>query len=193
MAAESYFQPLILTEQMEKRMEDILEDSWLTVKSVDCSHSRRYLTTTMMELVVDYEVELPILLFRVPILSQRESIRIKGWTGKEGLGLGTGEEEIVYMTEHGVVYHADMECTYLKLTIRPIESAEAENYRNAGGEKYRACESCGKPNFSQRTVYITDQGNRYHSSLDCKGLKRTVFAVAKKDIYGIGGCSKCVK
>ena len=192
MAAESYFQPTILTGQMETRMEDILEDSWLEIKNIDCSQSRRYLTTTIMELVVDYQVELPILLFRLPILSQRESIRIKGWTGKEGLGLGEGEDEIVYMTQNGVVYHEDIHCTYLELTIRPIESTQVEDYRNAGGEKYRVCESCGKPSTGQKTVYITNQGNRYHSSLDCKGLKRTVCAVAKKDIYGIGGCSKCV-
>ena len=192
MAVESYLQPLIFTEQLEQRIEEFLDEGWLEVKGIDCSRSRRYLTTTIMELVVDYQIEFPILIFRVPILTQSESIRIKGWTGKDGLGLGSGDEEIVYMTEHGVVYHEDIHCTHLELTIRPIGSSEIESYRNASGDKYRACETCGKMILSQKTVYITEQGNRYHSSLDCKGLKRTVYAVAKKDIYGIGGCSKCV-
>lgn len=193
MAAESYYQPLILASQMESRMvetigEEILEESLIAggTQGLDCSRSRSYLTTTIMELIVDYQIELPILMFRIPILSQSESIRVKGWTGEDSLGIGLGDYEIVYMTDYGVVYHSDISCTYLELSIHPILSSEIPS-------SYTVCEFCGEPSALQKTVYITDYGNRYHKSLSCQALKRNIHAVPKKDVYGIGGCSKCVK
>lgn len=200
MAAESYFQPLVLSGQMEKRMveligEEVLENSYIVggKDGIDCSRSRSYLTTTIMELQVDYQIELPFLMFRIPILSRSESIRIKGWSGKEGDGIDLGENEVVYMTEHGIVYHSDISCTHLELSIHPVSKEALEEYRNAGGEKYSACLFCKEPEILQKVVYVTEQGDRYHSTLDCIGLKRTVYTVLKKEIYGIGGCSKCVK
>ena len=193
MAAESYYQPLVLTGQMESRMvetigEEMLEHSLIAggARGLDCSRSRSYLTTTIMELVVDYKIELPILMFRIPILSQSESIRVKGWTGDESLGLGLGDYEIVYVTDYGIVYHSDISCTYLELSIHPVLSSEIPS-------TYSACEYCGEPSATQKTVYITEYGNRYHKTLNCQGLKRNIHAVPKKDVYGIGGCSKCVK
>ena len=192
MAAESYLQPLVLTEQMERRMWELIDEEWKDQVEIDCSRSRRYLTTTIMELVVDYEAELPWFMFRIPILSRSEKLRIKGWTGRDGLGLGTGMDEIVYMTANGIVYHEDLNCSYLDLSIRPIAGSDIEEYRNAGGEKYYSCERCN--GFGQTdTVYITEHGNRYHRSFMCSGLKRIIYTVSKKDIFGIGGCSKCTK
>ena len=193
MAAESYYQPLVLASQMEARMvesigEEILEESLIAggIQGLDCSRSRSYLTTSIMELVVDYQIEMPILMFHIPILSQSESIRVKGWTGKESLGIGLGDYEIVYVTDYGIVYHSDISCTYLELSIHPIFVSEIP-------AAYSACEFCGEPSALQKTVYITDYGNRYHKTLNCQGLKRNIHAVPKKDVYGIGGCSKCVK
>ena len=193
MAAEGYYQPLVVSSQMESRMvenigEDVLNNSMIAggAEGLDCSRSRSYLTTTIMELVVDYQIELPILMFQIPILNQSESILVKGWTGDESLGLSLGDYEIVYVTDYGMVYHSDISCTYLELSIRPVQS---NNIPSA----YTPCELCGAPSGLQKTVYITEYGNRYHRTLNCQGLKRNIHAVPKKDVYGIGGCSKCVK
>lgn len=190
MAVESSVQPIIFPAQMEARLaeeigEDFLDNSMIRGGSegLDCSRSRNYFTTTIMDLVVDYELEIPGLFFHVPVLERSSSIRIKGWSGKEGLGLGFGNGQVVYMTEYGMVYHTDMSCTYLELSIHPILKEEAKGYT--------ACSYCGK--FSEEEmVYVTDYGERYHTSLDCRGLKRKVYTVALEDVYGIGGCGKCV-
>ncbi len=193
MAAEGYYQPLVIASQMESRMvetigEETLEKSMIAggAEGLDCSRSRSYLTTTIMELVVDYKIELPILMFQVPILDQSVSIRVKGWNGAETLGIGAGDYEIVYVTDYGIVYHSDISCTHLELSIRPVQSANIPS-------AYTTCEYCGEPSALQKTVYITEYGNRYHSTLNCQGLKRNIRAVPEKDVYGMGGCSKCVK
>ena len=182
----------LLPVRMEERLvetigEERLEQSMVVggKEGLDCSRSKQYWGTTIMELVVDYEVQVPVLLFRLPSFSRSESIRIKGWSGKEGLGLGSGMEEIVYMTEHGIVYHKDVSCTYLELSIHPIQKDEIKGYS--------PCIYCKGVSEDQQIVYVTDYGNRYHGTLDCRGLRRKVYAVPLKEVYGIGGCSKCVK
>lgn len=191
MAVESSIQPMIFTAKMEERLvetigEEILENSMIRggASGLNCSASKSYFATTIMELVVEYELEVPIFLFRIPILSQKESIRIKGWSGKEGLGLGIGSEQMVYMTEHGIVYHADMSCTYLELSIHPVLKSEITGYR--------PCSYCSRLAKEQEMVYVTTYGEVYHSTLDCRGLRRKVYVVPLSEVYGIGGCSKCV-
>lgn len=42
-------------------------------------------------------------------------------------------------------------------------------------------------------LYITETGNKYHSSLDCSGLKRHIDAVPITEVGGMGACSKCTR
>ena len=100
-----------------------------------------------------------------------------------------GEEEYVYMTETGTVYHKDRECTYLRLSIKEVDRAELKDLRNSSGHKYYACRSCGKAAGGR--VYITDDGTCYHSSLSCHGLKRTVNCIPLSEAGGRRVCSRC--
>ena len=100
------------------------------------------------------------------------------------------ELDIVYITESGVVYHEDRNCTYLMLSIREVPRHVAENDVNQWGKKYSPCEKC-KPNATNLMLYITDEGERYHADRNCSGLKRTVFSVPRSSAAGYRACSRC--
>lgn len=101
------------------------------------------------------------------------------------------EEETVFITETGTVYHKDRGCTHLDLTIVPTTLAAAVTDRNKSGAIYHACERCGGRPQSGDTVYTTDYGTRYHNSLSCSGLKRTVIEIKLSEAAGRPPCKKC--
>ena len=146
--------------------------------------------TAVAQLVVTYEVDLPIPVFSISGIPYRQEIKIKGWCGYVATGLGNTTEETVYVTETGLVYHKNYHCTYLDLSIQPVAAQNVSDLRNSSGGKYYACERC-HPSASAKMVYITGYGDRYHSELSCSGLKRTVYAVPLSEAIGKGACSKC--
>lgn len=156
---------------------------------LDCSGSGMSPRTGIGELTARYQIRIPFAIFHVPPITHKESIRIKAWTGYEKETFGLKDSEIVYVTETGLVYHRDYHCTYLELSIHTVPEKEVSSLRNESGGKYYPCEHCRKQ--AGGNVYITDFGNRYHSSLSCSGLKRTVYAVPLSEVIGKGECSKC--
>ena len=158
---------------------------------IDCSRSYMSPRTGIGKLVVDYKVSLPVPMFPIREISQTESIRIKAWTGYEKESFGDLSEETVYVTETGLVYHRDYHCTYLDLSIQRVNVSDVETLRNTDGGKYYACRLCHGGNGD--SVYITEDGEKYHGSLSCSGLKRTVYAVPLSEVIGKGGCTRCAK
>ena len=103
----------------------------------------------------------------------------------------TETKQMVYVTETGTVYHLSRSCTHLDLAISPVTSEQLSASRNASGGNYRVCELCGMSAASQGTYYITKEGDRYHSSLSCSGLKRTVYEIPISQVGDRRPCSRC--
>ena len=99
----------------------------------------------------------------------------------------------MYVTETGIVYHKDAHCTYLDMSIHMVRADELDGLRNQSGGRYYPCESCGKQEENADLYFFTDYGTRYHKTLDCKKIKRCIYAISIDEAYGLGGCSKCVK
>ncbi|MDO4522692.1 MAG: pilus assembly protein [Eubacteriales bacterium] len=122
--------------------------------------------------------------------------RVRAWTGRIGSG-GNGsdegeqqeKEEMVYMAKTGTVYHKDPDCTHIRLSIQKMDRAKVNAARNISGGKYHACERCKTSGAS--TVYVTVYGDKYHGSIGCSGLKRTVSRVPLSEAKGLRPCSKC--
>lgn len=152
----------------------------------------------MIDLVLTYQIRTPIGAVKLPGNFFIQRARVRAWTGREGSenadgsGKEDGEEDYVYVAATGSVYHEDPDCTHLKLSIREIDPGALDTLRNNNGGIYHSCEKCGN-NSAGGTVYITKEGNRYHTSLSCSGLKRTVRQVRRDSLDGMRVCSKCGK
>ncbi len=115
------------------------------------------------------------------------------WTGYEipdDPAAAQEQLDIVYMTENGSVYHKDRKCTHLVLSIRQVTPDVAKSAKNNSGSGYTPCEKC-RPDPTDTPLYITEEGDRYHSSKDCPGLKRNVFSVLKSRVRDVKACSRC--
>lgn len=145
-----------------------------------------------VDTVLSYRVEPIVKILGFSGFSMKNSCHMKAWTGyvlSENAADGEGNDELVYVTETGSVYHKNRNCTYLALSIRSVKRESVSGLRNETGAKYYPCEKCGADAGS--TVFLTEQGNRYHSSLACNGLKRTIYTVPISEAGGRGPCSRC--
>ena len=135
----------------------------------------------------------------LPDVRMFNTVKVHAWTGKEYVneeGQAGGEEKekepMIYVTENGSVYHKDIGCSYLDLSISHVSKNAAEGLRNHYGEKYSPCETCGKGQEQGGMVYITETGNRYHTLESCSGLKRTVRMEKQSHVSGkMHACSRC--
>lgn len=136
----------------------------------------------------DYFIKLPIPFFKVKGMRVTQTSTSRKWTGDRELW---SDEDYVYVTEHGTVYHCNRNCRYLDLSIRMVEYAQIGTLRNKNEHKYNDCNQCVAKNKAYQQVYITDYGEVYHATLSCSGLKRTVYMVSKSEVGNKGPCSKC--
>lgn len=116
------------------------------------------------------------------------------WIGYD-LSRGGGDEaadreELVYITQSGTVYHRERSCKYLNPSIQLIAREQAQNGENESGKRYTPCRSCGG---AGELVYVTAGGERYHSTVTCSGLKRTISSVTLTEAIAAGrhACSGC--
>ena len=115
-----------------------------------------------------------------------------GWMPGDGAGgeAGSGAQGQAYVTRYGSVYHLDPDCIYLNPQVRAVPGASVDQYRSGNGAKYYPCEYC-RPDRSG-TVYITKEGNRYHSSDTCGAITRHVRQMdAEAAQENLRPCPKC--
>ncbi len=137
-----------------------------------------------------YEMRMPCVLFGDLRFSFVQSVQSRKWIGNISLEQSDSDtDQWVYITTYGTVYHGKRDCRYLDLSIRAVNRHALLTLRNKDGKIYRMCGTCGKS--KQGTVYVTDYGTHYHSSLSCSGLKRTIYMVKLSQTGGRKPCSKC--
>ena len=139
----------------------------------------------------EYRISMPFPVFHTPIGHYEGRIRYKAWNGYHGAGEEGEKEEMVYVTENGVVYHKNPSCTHLALSITSVSVHNLSTCRNENGGKYHACEYCGRFANTDGTVYIARDGDCYHSRRDCSGLKRAVEKIPISQVGGRRPCSRC--
>ena len=146
-------------------------------------------------LQASYKIRLPGLSGNLITIRLCQTSRRKCWTGRTGRAAedGTGEEDpIVYIADTGSVYHKDPGCYHLNVTVRSVSFGSVGAARNNGGGRYKPCEHCASAADAGSAVFITPEGDRYHVTRDCSGLKRSLKCVPLSEC-GLPPCSNCGK
>lgn len=144
-----------------------------------------------VDLKAVYRMKLPVRLLGNIQYQVVQEAKCRKWTGYQTGQDEQKTDEWLYYTEHGTVYHTSRTCTYLDLSIRGVPYGQAGSFRNKSGGKYHKCEKCGSTAAGHGMVYITDYGNRYHNSLTCSGLKRSIYMIRRSKATDKRMCSKC--
>ncbi len=147
----------------------------------------------LIKLTVSYEAMLPYDLFHLFNYRFYQSGFIHTWIGFEKGIDGRKQnhtEEYVYITKDSEVYHRDRECSHIRLSVRAASPEKIDGLRNTSGGKYHSCEICHS-SIGKALLYITEDGDRYHNSLSCSGLKRTVTAIPISEVGSRRPCSRC--
>ncbi|MDD3368620.1 MAG: pilus assembly protein [Lachnospiraceae bacterium] len=163
------------------------------ISGLDFSRSQILINQDDLILIqVNYAVKpmIPMLGFGKICLSNR--FYGKAWTGysMNQMDLNIGGVPYVYITEYGKSYHTQRNCTHLTLSIEQITLEDLDMQKNSNGENYSCCEICGSVQISQ-TIFITEEGNRYHNNILCSGLKRSVYAIPLSEVENRQKCSRC--
>lgn len=169
---------------------EYLDNSPLVYGSLGLNYlASEYQEDENINIILTYQVSPPITCFPFPYFRMTSRYYGRAWTG---YAVGEDEEQIVYVyvTEDGQVWHSRADCTYLKLSIYEAPSESVWTLRNAGGECYSACSRCGGQPKGD-TVYLTQEGNRYHTVRDCPALQRRIHAVRWQENMPFRPCSRC--
>ena len=179
----------VLTDDLEER----LDNSGVVSGSdgLNMAFSSYDEESGILDIVACYSYEIPFFSDIVGNLRFIQRVRCRAWLGLDlsAGGSDVSEGQIVYITPSGTVYHLTMSCPYLDLSVSSIAFEDVSSARNKNGQKYTKCSSCF--NAASETVYITDYGTKYHSSLSCSALKRTVIAIDISEVGDRSACSKC--
>ena len=162
------------------------------------TNSIQYYKSSIMEeddvidLVAFYAVKPDFNVAFLPTINLTSRYYGRAWTGYEleGSATETQAEINVYITPEGTVYHMSRFCTHLQLTILSCSFEELQDKRNESGGTYKSCLLCGG-SINTGKVYITTDGDRYHSSIKCSGLKRTIEVIPISQVGNRGRCSRC--
>lgn len=150
---------------------------------------------------VSYAVRNPFDIFGIAPKKFVQQVSVTAWLGNasctgvdadKGSDAGKKEnEEYVYITQNGSVYHTDAVCTYLNISVEKIGIHEIDNRRNAGGGRYYECEYCLSHYQGMGECYISQYGDRYHLSANCPKIERSVMKVPLSSVGNMKQCSKC--
>lgn len=180
---------------------EYMENTCLRGGSGGISYLRSHILSgnDIVEIHADYRTRPFIPILSGPDFSICNTYYAHAFTGFE-IGSGTGPdggqsadapaEGKVIVAENGVVYHTDPDCVYLKPRVREVDASSLGKLRANDGSIYRPCEYCHPSQDGK--VYITPDGNRYHSSRDCSRITRTTHEETAEEAGAhLRPCPKC--
>lgn len=184
---------------MEDKMEDEACTQYVKGKEhgFDFGESVIYGADGVVDLRVAYIFQTPAMAFFNGNSRIVQRVKTRAFRGNDIYGEYEEiepEEEKVYITEKGDVFHTNTFCTYLKVNIKRVLFSDISNHRNASGGKYYPCKICKKQEVTQY-VFITAYGTTYHTIADCWEICKNINSITRSEAEGKGmrQCSKCAR
>jgi len=148
-----------------------------------------------IDIVVSYQIELPIHIFRLKEMPVLQRVRLRSWTGDQIAAAYEKEQksstDTVFITDTGSVYHKSESCSHIKLSVSTVSGIPKEQ-RNSNGARYHPCEACCAGEVDSFAMFfITSDGTRYHSKRDCSKIKRSVKEIPISEIGERTPCKRC--
>ncbi len=180
-AAAFLWQELLKGVLAESIGRDLLERSPIRGGAQGLSLSGSTLADRKLDLVLRYRVESPV---RFPFavsyeVVQRSCRRL--WVGTPQTMTADeadGEEDTVFVTAKGSVYHVSLGCRSLKIDPKAVPGDTLPYLRNDSGGRYYPCRYCVKRDPAAAVVYVTPSGDRYHNDRSCSRITRDVTKIA---------------
>lgn len=178
------------------RLQQILGREYLDSSPLSYgSRGLNYLSSEYLEeedcvdIVLTYRVSPQITCFPFPYFRMVNRYYGRAWTG---YAVENEAEKItyVYVTEDGEVWHSRADCSYLKPSVSEALTETVWMLRNESGERYVPCSRCDNRPAGE-TVYLTREGNRYHTVRNCPALLRRIHALVWQENMRYRPCSRC--
>lgn len=175
-----------------KKLRDYIEDQDMIDRYVAGSFAGLHIVQSELKaddciyVKLEYDIRICVLVIGDVTIPCEERIRQRAFLGYDKANDADSEGTYVYVAENGEVYHKSRSCFHIKLNIRQISYAAAEKEC----EGLTQCSLCARYR-GRGTLYVTQSGDKYHYSLECPGLKRTVYRVKKDDAGDMRPCSNC--
>lgn len=146
----------------------------------------------MIVVKLDYEYKLPFPVLRLGTITQETVAARRAWTGKDGSGgshAGDAEaedDEIVYIGKNPTRYHLSPSCHYLSNSWSTVTVNG-----NGRAEGRTPCDRCGRAAVPGQQVYVTPEGEKFHTDVHCTAMQAFPQAVRKSTVEHLGCCSYC--
>ncbi len=170
-----------------ERLQNHLRSDLLVTQCVQGGASGVFVTSCLLtdekyiEAALCYRVRIVLPFFSLSGISFKEQQKQKAFLGYVA---PDEAETYVYITDYQSVYHLTRSCTHLNLSISEVSAQELE-------QNYSGLSACSYCKHSGSKYYVTSEGDCYHESLACPGLKRTIYRVKKSSVQGKAPCSRC--
>ena len=136
----------------------------------------------------EYVVKLPISCLGIDEITLSSQNSFRKWVGDRPL---EQEGDFVYVTAHGTVYHANLSCRSINLSVQDTTIGMIPFLRGKNGQIYYECTRCEWQDSKKERVYYTDYGTLYHKNIACSAIKRTVEKIKLEDVGEKRPCSFC--
>lgn len=138
----------------------------------------------------EYAVELPFSFFGIDEMELNSEYIFQKWTGDDSEEI---EESFVYVTQYGEVYHVDLSCRSIRLSVKESTKGEIALLRGKDGQRYYECSGCDWADKNRERIYYTDYGTLYHKNINCSSIKRIIEKIKIEEVGNRRPCSFCYK